>query len=252
VLAPARELDVFLAEVMLPLRREYREEKGLQSLYRSYSAQRARAYERARQAANSVRFRSLMLELAAWIETGPWTMNHNEPTRLARARPIEAFAVEELTRRRKKVKKVGGHLAELDPQARHELRIRVKKLRYAAEFFSKLFPGKKRRKREVLSSLKKLQDALGDVNDVAVQAGLKGEMVGGAKVATKGRKRAAQNSQQRAFAAGLIIGHQKARLESLLQSAGDAFDDFKDAKPFWAVPQPPAPAPAPTLPVQAA
>lgn len=240
VLAPARELDVFLAEVMLPLRREYREEKGLQSLYRSYSAQRARAYDRARQAANSVRFRSLMLELAAWIETGPWTMNQNEPARLARARPIEAFAADELTRRRKKVKKVGRHLADLDPEARHRLRIRVKKLRYAAEFFSKLFPGKKRRKREVLASLKKLQDALGDVNDVAVQAGLKGDMV-----AAKGRKRAAQNNQQRAFAAGLIIGHQKARLESLLQSAGDAYEDFKDAKPFWAGVEPAAPAPTP-------
>jgi triphosphatase len=228
VLAPARDLDVFLADVMLPLRREYREEGGLQSLYRSYSAQRTKAYERVKQAANSVRFRSLMLELAAWIETGPWTMNQSEPARLARVRPIESFAVEELSRRRKKVKKEGKRIAKLDPAARHQLRIRVKKLRYAAEFFSKLFSGKKRRKREILASLKKLQDALGDVNDVAVQAGLKGEIIGG-----KGRKSAAANNQHRAFAAGLIIGHQKARLESLLNSAEDAFSDFKDAKTFW-------------------
>ncbi len=229
VLAPARDLDVFLTEVMLPLRREYREESGLQSLYRSYSAQRAKAYERARQAANSVRFRALMLELAAWIETGPWTMNPNEPARLARIRLIESFAVEELTRRRKKVKKEGKRLTELDPAERHELRIKVKKLRYAAEFFSKLFPGKKRRKREIMASLKKLQDALGDVNDVAVQAGLKGEIIGG----VKGRRTTAQKNQHRAFAAGLIIGHQKARLESLLNSAEDAYADFKDAKAFW-------------------
>jgi len=207
-LAPARELDVFLAEVVAPLRREYREESGLQSLYRSYSAQRAKAYARAREAANSVRFRALMLELAAWIETGPWTMNQNEPARLARTRPIASFAADELTRRRKKVKKEGKRLAKLDPAARHRLRIRVKKLRYAAEFFSKLFPGKKRRKRQLLARLKKLQDALGDVNDVAVQAGLRGEIVGG-----QGRNSAAGKNQHRAFAAGLIIGHQKARLE---------------------------------------
>jgi CHAD domain-containing protein len=227
VLAPARDLDVFLAEVMVPLRREYREESGLLSLYRSYSAQRTKAYERVKQAATSVRFRALMLELAAWIETGPWTMNQNEPARLARVRPIEFFAVEELSRRHKKVKKQGKQLSKLEPAARHELRIRVKKLRYAAEFFSKLFPGKKRRKRELLASLKKLQDALGDVNDVAVQAGLKGEILG-----SKGGKAAVKN-QHRAFAAGLIIGHQKARLESLLNSAEDAFFDFKDAKTFW-------------------
>ena len=236
VLASARDLDVFLTEVVLPLRREYREEKGLQSLYRSYSAQRAKAYERARQAANSVRFRALMLELVAWIETGPWTMNQNEPARLARARPIESFAVEELTRRRRKVKKEGKRLAALNPAERHTLRIRVKKLRYAAEFFSKLFPGKKRRKRELLASLKKLQDALGDVNDVAVQAGIRGEIIGGAK----GRRAAAKNSQHRAFAAGLIIGHQKARLESLLNSAEDAYADFDGAKAFWKGFEPPA------------
>jgi triphosphatase len=240
VLAHARDLDVFLAEVMLPLRREYREESGLLSLYRSYSAQRAKAYERVKQAANSVRFRTLMLELAAWIETGPWIMNQNEPARLARARPIEFFAAEELTRRRKKVKKDGKQLAKLEPAARHELRIRIKKLRYAAEFFSKLFPGKKRRKRELLAGLKKLQDALGDVNDVAVQAGLKGEILG-----SKGGNAAVKN-QHRAFAAGLIIGHQKARLESLLNSAEDAFSDFKKAKTFWNG-FPPAPA-LPALP----
>jgi triphosphatase len=240
VLAHARDLDVFLAEVMLPLRREYREESGLLSLYRSYSAQRAKAYERVKQAANSVRFRTLMLELAAWIETGPWIMNQNEPARLARARPIEFFAAEELTRRRKKVKKDGKQLAKLEPAARHELRIRIKKLRYAAEFFSKLFSDKKRRKRELLASLKKLQDALGDVNDVAVQAGLKGEILG-----SKGGKAAVKN-QHRAFAAGLIIGHQKARLESLLNSAEDAFSDFKKAKTFWKG-FPPAPA-LPALP----
>jgi predicted DNA-binding helix-hairpin-helix protein len=90
----------------------------------------------------------------------------------------------------------------------------------------------------LLASLKKLQDALGDVNDVAVQAGLRGEIIsniGGAK----GRRTAAARNQHRAFAAGLIIGHQKARLESLLNSAEDAYADFKDAKVFWKGFEPP-------------
>src|SRR5476651_2513098 len=60
--------------------------------------------------------------------------------------------------------------------------------------------------------------------------------------------KAAVKNQHRAFAAGLIIGHQKARLESLLNSAEDAFSDFKKAKTFWKG-FPPAPAPAlPALP----
>ena len=90
----------------------------------------------------------------------------------------------------------------------------------------------------MLAILKKLQDALGDVNDVAVQAGLKGEIIGG-----KGGKSATAKNQHRAFASGLIIGHQKARLESLMNSAEDAFSDFKDAKTFWKGFDVPAPRP---------
>ena len=64
-------------------------------------------------------------------------------------------------------------VAELDPDGRHSLRIHVKKLRYASEFFMSLFPGKKKSKRAFLASLNSLQTALGDVNDIAVRAGLK-------------------------------------------------------------------------------
>src|SRR4029079_16638481 len=86
-----------------------------------------------------------------------------------RYRPIDDFAEEELTRRRKKVKKKGDGIAALTPDERHALRIHVKKLRYAAEFFLSLFPGKKKSKRAFLTSLKNLQTALGDVNDIAVR-----------------------------------------------------------------------------------
>jgi CHAD domain-containing protein len=47
---------------------------------------------------------------------------------------------------------------ELEPQRRHELRIRAKKLRYASEFFAGAFPGKKssRRREEFVAGLEKL------------------------------------------------------------------------------------------------
>jgi CHAD domain-containing protein len=46
----------------------------------------------------------------------------------------------------------------------------VKKLRYAAEFFDELFPGKKvvKRQKKFTSALKQLQDGPGDLNDIAV------------------------------------------------------------------------------------
>ncbi len=228
ILGQARDVDVFLSDVMLPLRKQYHEEPGLFSLHRTYAAQRTKAYERVAQATNSVRYRSLMLELAAWVEAGPWANNQNEESRAQRAKPVEIFAAGELTRRRRKVKKRGERLKKLDPDERHGLRIQVKRLRYASEFFVTLFPGKKRKKRAMLASLKDLQEALGDVNDIAVRAGLKAEVV-----TTKARRSNNARDQHRAFAAGLIIGHQKARVETLMKMAQRAFSEFEDVKPFW-------------------
>jgi CHAD domain-containing protein len=45
--------------------------------------------------------------------------------------PIERFAADVLDRRIEKVRKQGRHLDELSPEARHKLRIRIKKIRYA-------------------------------------------------------------------------------------------------------------------------
>jgi inorganic triphosphatase YgiF len=228
ILGRARDIDVFLSEVMLPLRKQYREEPGLLSLHRTYASQRTKAYERVTQATGSVRYRSLLLELMAWIEDGPWANNNSAEGRVKRAEPVAYFAVNELSRRRRKVKKRGALMKKLDPDERHALRLQVKKLRYAAEFFVSLFPGKKRKKREFFTTLKDLQTALGEVNDIAVRTGLKAEIIG-----SKPKRANGPREQHRAFAAGLIIGHQKARYETLLKMAERAYGDFLDAKPIW-------------------
>jgi CHAD domain-containing protein len=51
------------------------------------------------------------------------------------------------------------------PVARHELRIAIKKLRYAAEFFASLYPGKS--SAPYLAAMAELQQALGTLNDIA-------------------------------------------------------------------------------------
>ncbi|MGH8772251.1 MAG: CHAD domain-containing protein, partial [Burkholderiales bacterium] len=66
--------------------------------------------------------------------------------------------------RHKQVMKVSP--AELDSAGRHRLRIAVKKLRYAAEFFASLFA--KKRAQKYIASLMALQDVLGTLNDAAV------------------------------------------------------------------------------------
>jgi CHAD domain-containing protein len=96
------------------------------------------------------------------------------------------------------------------------------------EFFLSLFPGKKKSKRALLASLKSLQSALGGANDIAVRTGLKEEII------TEKKSRAtALKLQHRAFAAGLIIGHQQAKIEPTIKQAERAYKDCLDTKPFW-------------------
>ena len=87
-------------------------------------------------------FRDLVLDAAAWIETGEWTHNNGELARALRERPIAAAAAEELRCYRKKILERGAQLDELDPQRRHKLRIQAKKTRYARNSFAVHFPAR--------------------------------------------------------------------------------------------------------------
>ncbi|MGY6411363.1 MAG: CHAD domain-containing protein [Alkalilacustris sp.] len=60
----------------------------------------------------------------------------------------------------------GKRVARLDSEARHGLRKDLKALRYLSEFFAPLWPG--RRQRRFLKRLKRLQEALGTLNDLSV------------------------------------------------------------------------------------
>jgi CHAD domain-containing protein len=53
------------------------------------------------------------------------------------------------------------------PELLHRLRIDCKKLRYLLEFFAELYPAK--RIRPMIGALKKLQNCLGDYNDLTVE-----------------------------------------------------------------------------------
>jgi triphosphatase len=133
--------------------------------------------------------------------------------------PVEAFAEEQLQGRLRKVRKRGKDLVRLNAKQRHKLRIQVKKLRYAAEFFGDLFQGKKavRRQKKFTSALKQLQDGLGDLNDIAVDERLI------ASVAT----------HNNAFATGLLTGREEARESEAMFVALQGYAKLVKAKPFW-------------------
>jgi CHAD domain-containing protein len=127
--------------------------------------------------------------------------------------------------------KSGARLDRLDPQRRHKMRIQAKKLRYAAEFFAGAFPGKKptQRRKRFVEVLESLQDALGDLNDIAVHEELTERFV--EAQAVSGRQPAGRASK--AFAAGRLSGREEARIASTLKNAKRAARDLAKAKPFW-------------------
>jgi len=172
-----------------------------------------------------VRFRALTLDVAAWLEAGLWRSPQDDLVRDRGDLPIETFALEQLTRRWRKVRKKGRMLAQLDARTRHKLRIQTKKLRYAAEFFAALFTTKRalKRRKQFLPALERLQDGLGDLNDIAVHE---------KRIAAMGVRRRRSNPN-RVFAAGLLTGREDARMDAAMTAATDAYADLAKVKPFW-------------------
>ncbi len=229
-LSPARDHDTFEEEVMNPLRKQHPDDRGLKNLSFTLARRRVRNYKRAQNAVHSQHFSKLLIETFAWIEIGEWVTTTDELARMRRDWPIETFAADQLTHRRKQVKKKGRNLEKLDPARRHKLRIQVKKTRYATEFFANLFRDRKaaRRRTRLLSALKRLQSSLGGLNDVMTRKTLCAELL-----AQHPRTLTGTSSRDRAFAAGLVTGNQEARRNELLSDATKAHAQFEDVKPFW-------------------
>jgi CHAD domain-containing protein len=102
-----------------------------------------------------------------------WDAFLKEPISKKTATPNGATAIVELAQKRiykryRRVIKDGDYiLTHTQDELLHALRIECKKLRYLMEFFTSLFPRKKMTR--LIKQLKKLQDNLGEFNDLSVQ-----------------------------------------------------------------------------------
>jgi triphosphatase len=230
---PARDLDTLIGEVIKPLRKQHANEPGLVSISNMFTRKRLKSYRRAQEAVQSVRFRTLVLDTAEWVETGPWSTSEDALMRARREMPIEIFAAEQLSQRRKRIGRRGARINDLNPQQLHRLRIQVKKFRYATEFFSSVYHGKKSAKqcKKTKSSLMQLQNCLGRINDIVTHKDLFADIV-----ASPARGLTGEQNRHRAFAAGLIIGDQQAQIQELLDRARKAYSRFDGAKAFWKLP----------------
>jgi inorganic triphosphatase YgiF len=157
-LGDARNLDVLLKRVPGAKGADDTEKE----LRRTLEAARERAYASVLETLASPRLRRLMLDLVGWIETGKW-----REAGMA-GRPIGEFGRAQLDKRWRKVKKGGKHLAKLEVEPLHRLRIEVKKLRYAVEFLAALETREEAltRRKSFSSALEDMQEHLGELNDI--------------------------------------------------------------------------------------
>ncbi len=216
-----RNLDVFIRDSFRPAARRHADWPGLAALGQTLIETQTRGYERAMAAIGSARFRGLILETAAWIETGPWTSSDDPVLAALRARPAKTAAEEIFKKRRRKIARKGRKLTELEPRPRHKLRIAAKKLRYACGFFGGLYDGKPAARLDAFrTAMENLQDGLGAAVDVAAAESLAASLGRGA-------------SADIAFAAGLVGGERQAGTAGAVKAARKAFRRFKRAEPFW-------------------
>ena len=157
-----RDLDVYLLEeetyrAMLPQSLQ----SGLDAVFSRLKSERRRALKDMVQVLDASEYRDLMDSWAAFLqsEQDAAPVSHT---------PAIALARKFIRKRFKTVLKRGKAINDDTPdEALHDLRIDCKKLRYLLEFFASLFSKNKMDK--LIGYMKKLQDNLGDFNDLSVQ-----------------------------------------------------------------------------------
>jgi CHAD domain-containing protein len=162
----------------------------------------------------SINYSDAMIALGSWL-----AVLDSDAGNTAWQQPARDCAAQILAARHARVLKRGRHLERRTAAELHRLRIAVKQLRYATEFFATLFPGRGMvtlRDRLVL-----LQDILGRINDAAAVQPL--------LIA------AAADDREFIVAAGIVTGWCEARAMGERIALQNAWRRFRTARRSWSV-----------------
>lgn len=202
---PARDLDVFADEMLAPLAAKYESNDSFGALQRALRHARGEAWDDALAEILNPDFGAFLNDVAAAAESTP-----------PNAARIGKTSARALDAHWSKVKKRGKLVGKTYSDRTHKLRIALKKLRYAAEFFAPLYPTRKTAR--YIRDLKSLLDRFGAANDVH---GIDNAL------ARLG------NTPELQYAAGVISGWYHAREKALTRRAMQDWNQFRKRKPFW-------------------
>lgn len=209
-LGPARDIDVFLAETVPPVLASDPDDRGLQRLTARAKTRLRQSYTQVRRLLDSPTFNGFVLDLLQAVEKDSAIVRDRETL----LRPVAAAL---LQKRHRKVLKAGRQFARLSMNERHEVRLALKKLRYACDYFQTLFPRKATS--AYLKRLENLQNDLGRLNDAAVAEHLVDDLAADDAVAGMG--------------GAMVKGWYRHRLQSVEPHMIKAWKGFKHARPFW-------------------
>ncbi|HIJ62467.1 MAG TPA: CHAD domain-containing protein [Rhodospirillaceae bacterium] len=218
-LGPARDAEVFIAEVLDPVAAAFAGTPGFDRLRAHYAARRETLTAAVIGLLRHRRLTQTLLRLGAWAEGGDWQRWEGGAQLEHLQRPVMEAAVQALTRRDRKVTKGMTDLEQLDDHARHMLRIQVKKLRYSIDFFSSLYSVSRARK--AAAALGELQDHLGLLNDFAVARDI---------LKSQAEK---QRDKTLLWVSGMIAGWHAARIPGLLRDAAGDWDAYRKLPRLW-------------------
>ena len=209
-LGMVRDLDAAIERIVA----ESGSELAVIAELRHWDEKRAESHRLLARTLQSARFRRLVEQTSAWIESGPWsTRRGKEAVRLRRS-PLADHATAQLMEWEKTLLKKARKLRKLDVEKRHKLRILNKRLTYSIESLEDLFADESLTKQKsVLKQLRRAQKSLGQLNDDA-----------------RGQTLAASLNEA-APDAGIRFLDRK-REKKLLRTASTAYRKLDKSKPF--------------------
>lgn len=211
----ARDFDVFTSEILTPVEAENPGDEGLAALRAAAGKAQVSAWAGARASLRSSRMTRFVLELALYLDERSWRGGAGPDAALGA--PIVEFASRALDRRYRSVTRLGRHIEDLDTTERHDLRKRLKRLRYASGFFASLYPHAATR--HYFRALSKLQDDFGALNDVETAGAIVKELAAiEPDLAAPGKR---------------VLAHHERRARKQWQSALDEWRAFRDGGVFW-------------------
>jgi len=220
-LGPARDWDVFIMDLLAPIRSVLHTEPDLGNLVEMATQRQHAAYAAARKAIESRRYCEAVLKTVRWFETRGWrdqpVSEHSAPL----FSTIAEIASSLIERRWVQATKQCKHFARSSLDERHQLRIALKKLRYTIELLESLFETTS--VKALMKRLKGLQEDLGHLNDVGTAQRLIRELA----------RPAVHDINDVGLAGGVVIGWHLRDLSNLEARLRADVRRFKKAEPFW-------------------